>query len=505
MTLDMVPKSLLQDLQIIDSIKRVNKVNTKPTVQSELGLEGEDIVNVTFAMPTLWQESDIPEPQAEENDGRSVTEMGSIPPSTHISRTQDTDRKERKRKWPNSSWSGAGATAANQTPSQMRKPTFARLTAAVDSNQRALTERQNFSTLVESSKNLKHRINQEITHSRQECERQSADIVQAIVCDNDRRIAKLRQQMQGCRKHNGQKETKRDIQRVKQLLQRNKQLCGSYNIASISKKKLREFFRRQRRLSHAIEEASNDSASNNLRISESVMNLDGTDEQTAESMRKMIGFDAFGSTSGKSVPGNENNRSFHFASNEQSAENEAQRSAPGLPMRTHRRSSAPSPSSHSEEEDMVDQQEHDENATLSLQDVPPHRPAKLARTNPNPNRSTLSAATARIQQQVQHLTTERCRLVSVFPIGLLPSHHFDVGATFAHFYDLKQSFTADIAQEYWCNEVSAAAMKVVQERIGNLHRYNAVRDLAEKLMGLVAQARGIELAEVAEELGVQHL
>ncbi|KAK3629238.1 hypothetical protein LTR56_005114 [Elasticomyces elasticus] len=46
------------------------------------------------------------------------------------------------------------------------------------------------------------------------------------------------------------------------------------------------------------------------------------------------------------------------------------------------------------------------------------------------------------------------------------------------------------------------ANAVIKEHIGLLHRYNEIKDIGQDLMGLIADQRGVRIAEVMEEFGL---
>lgn len=46
------------------------------------------------------------------------------------------------------------------------------------------------------------------------------------------------------------------------------------------------------------------------------------------------------------------------------------------------------------------------------------------------------------------------------------------------------------------------AEAIVKRHIKLLHAYNEIRDVGQGLMGLIADARGVRLKEVMEEMGV---
>lgn len=51
-------------------------------------------------------------------------------------------------------------------------------------------------------------------------------------------------------------------------------------------------------------------------------------------------------------------------------------------------------------------------------------------------------------------------------------------------------------------EIMKAANKIVQKHIKLLHEYNEMKDVGQGLMGLIADARGVRIAEIQEEFGI---
>lgn len=52
------------------------------------------------------------------------------------------------------------------------------------------------------------------------------------------------------------------------------------------------------------------------------------------------------------------------------------------------------------------------------------------------------------------------------------------------------------------DEVMSVAKATIKEHISLLHRYNDIRDIAQGLMGMIAEQRAVRMRDVQEEFGI---
>lgn len=104
--------------------------------------------------------------------------------------------------------------------------------------------------------------------------------------------------------------------------------------------------------------------------------------------------------------------------------------------------------------------------------------------NNNPRLAALATQQAKLESNLAELQAQRARYVAEakLPSGLdMPS---------------------DWTEEQKSKQALATANATVQEHIAFLHRYNEIKDIGQGLMGLVADKRGVRIAAVMEEFGM---
>nr|POE56769.1 dna repair protein swi5 like [Quercus suber] len=115
----------------------------------------------------------------------------------------------------------------------------------------------------------------------------------------------------------------------------------------------------------------------------------------------------------------------------------------------------------------------DSNATGTSEDPPP-----------SPRVIALQAKIARLQDQLQALQSDRAALISTatLPSGLAIPSSWD--------------------EETRAKTALEAANALIKDHITALHRYNEAKDVAQGLMGMIAEKRGVRVADVMEDFGV---
>ena len=109
--------------------------------------------------------------------------------------------------------------------------------------------------------------------------------------------------------------------------------------------------------------------------------------------------------------------------------------------------------------------------TVKLWDEKPTEPT-------NPRLAAIAAKTARLQDQLAQLQSQRSELVAdaKMPSGL--------------------DMPAEWSEEQRTQQALTSANVVINDHIKNLHRYNEIKDIGQGLMGLVADKKGVRVAEV---------
>ena len=96
----------------------------------------------------------------------------------------------------------------------------------------------------------------------------------------------------------------------------------------------------------------------------------------------------------------------------------------------------------------------------------------------NPRLAAIAAKTAKLQNQLAELQSQRSELVAEakMPSGL--------------------DMPAEWSDEQRTQQALTSANAVINDHIKNLHRYNEIKDIGQGLMGLVADKKGVRVAEV---------
>ena len=115
------------------------------------------------------------------------------------------------------------------------------------------------------------------------------------------------------------------------------------------------------------------------------------------------------------------------------------------------------------------------------------QPQSVADTAPettkssNPRLAAIAAKKATLEATLANVRSQRSALVAEakFPSGL--------------------DMPADWSDEQRTKQALLSANAVIKEHIANLHRYNEIKDVGQGLMGLIADKRGVRVAEVMRE------
>ncbi|KAK4895022.1 hypothetical protein LTR27_006889 [Elasticomyces elasticus] len=135
-----------------------------------------------------------------------------------------------------------------------------------------------------------------------------------------------------------------------------------------------------------------------------------------------------------------------------------------------------------------EQKTTEQQAALSSSDnAPPSSPATMkdAEQPPsNPRVVALNNKRVALESTLTELQSQRAALVAktTLPSGL--------------------AMPADWSDEQKEKTAHTNANAVIKEHIGLLHRYNEIKDIGQGLMGLIADQRGVRIAEVMEEFGL---
>ncbi|KAH9828268.1 Swi5 [Teratosphaeria destructans] len=103
---------------------------------------------------------------------------------------------------------------------------------------------------------------------------------------------------------------------------------------------------------------------------------------------------------------------------------------------------------------------------------------------PNPRLAAIEAKRIRLEATLADLQAQRSALVAdaKLPSGL--------------------GMPADWSEEQRTKQALATANGVIKEHISLLHKYNEIKDIGQGLMGLIADKRGVRIADVMEDFGV---
>ncbi|KAK3110223.1 hypothetical protein LTR53_015700 [Teratosphaeriaceae sp. CCFEE 6253] len=105
-------------------------------------------------------------------------------------------------------------------------------------------------------------------------------------------------------------------------------------------------------------------------------------------------------------------------------------------------------------------------------------------TPANPPLAALLTKRAALERTLSDLTTQRAALVSrtTLPSGL--------------------AMPDDWSDDQKAKQALTSANAVIKEHISLLHRYNEIKDIGQGLMGLIADQRGVRVAVVQEDFGL---
>ncbi|KAJ9628649.1 hypothetical protein H2203_002551 [Taxawa tesnikishii (nom. ined.)] len=109
---------------------------------------------------------------------------------------------------------------------------------------------------------------------------------------------------------------------------------------------------------------------------------------------------------------------------------------------------------------------------------------------PNKKLEALQARQAALERTVADLLTQRATLVHPAPSALPTSEHHPPGPC------------SDLTGEARTKRALDHANAVVKRHIKLLHDYNEIKDVAMGLMGITAEQRGVRIAHVLEDFGM---
>ncbi|KAK4960918.1 hypothetical protein LTR10_001407 [Elasticomyces elasticus] len=123
-------------------------------------------------------------------------------------------------------------------------------------------------------------------------------------------------------------------------------------------------------------------------------------------------------------------------------------------------------------------------ALPSSDNTAPSSPAAIKDAPSNPRVVALNNKRVALESTLTELQSQRAALVAktTLPSGL--------------------AMPVDWSDEQKEKTAHTNANAVIKEHIGLLHRYNEIKDIGQGLMGLIADQRGVRIAEVMEEFGL---
>lgn len=103
---------------------------------------------------------------------------------------------------------------------------------------------------------------------------------------------------------------------------------------------------------------------------------------------------------------------------------------------------------------------------------------------PNPRLQAMAAKKAKLEATLESLQTQRSALVAEakLPSGLAMPDQW--------------------TEEEKTKQALATANAVIKEHIALLHKYNEIKDIGQGLMGLIADKRGVRVADVMEDFAM---
>lgn len=124
-----------------------------------------------------------------------------------------------------------------------------------------------------------------------------------------------------------------------------------------------------------------------------------------------------------------------------------------------------------------------------LEEIPAQKaampPAQSPQPPPNPRLQSLLNKQSNLQSTLSALQAEKAALISTTPLpsGLaMPSTWSDDEKT---------------------KSAMSTANASIKEHIALLHKYNEIKDIAQGLMGMIAEGRGVRMKDVMDDFGVE--